>query len=117
MSNDPQRRTETDGGVLTSSLSADVAFNILTDGDRRAVLTHLLWRDESTKLGELTTCVGSSDTDTAAASLHHLHLPKLDEAGLVDYDHEQRTVSARQSIYELEPLLEWAADQCESDGA
>ncbi|MFC6825411.1 DUF7344 domain-containing protein [Halopelagius fulvigenes] len=37
--------------------------------------------------------VGDDERRTAAVKLYHVHLPKLDEAGLVSFDPEERTVS------------------------
>ncbi|RDI70375.1 DUF7344 domain-containing protein [Halopelagius longus] len=37
--------------------------------------------------------VGDEERRTAAVKLYHVHLPKLDEAGLVSFDPEERTVS------------------------
>lgn len=111
MSNEPQRRWSSAEPVVTSDLSMDAAFDVLADGRRRAVLSYLLGDRERADLEDLaayvTTEVGGAD-ERAAATLHHLHLPKLADAGLISYDHEHRTAVARDSIRNLEPYLEWA---------
>jgi len=37
--------------------------------------------------------VPESTVHDVHVSLHHRHLPKLDDAGLLDYDHDDRTVA------------------------
>jgi len=67
----------------------DRTFAALASEKRRSILAAL--RDESEmEVGALVTHLtddldGLTETD-ATVSLHHRHLPKLDEAGVVDYD-------------------------------
>jgi len=51
---------------------------------------------------------GPADARTVKVDLHHVHLPKLDEAGLIEYDHEINTV-----YYETDPVVESIADGAE----
>lgn len=44
-------------------------------------------------------------TETVKIKLHHVHLPKLDEAGLLEYDHETNAV-----YYERDPVVEAIGD-------
>lgn len=112
MSNEPQTQKQTSDHIERPTLSLDVAFEILADGHRRAVLSYLIQDERRTDLDELATHISAVEpTDTngqAAATLHHLHLPKLADAGLVNYDGAQQTVVANDSIRVLEPYLEWA---------
>lgn len=51
--------------------------------------------DEIESLDDLVDAVGErfdDDEDELRAALHHVHLPKLDEAGLVDYDPDGHAV-------------------------
>jgi len=48
---------------------------------------------------------GAADPRTVRVELHHVHLPKLDEAGLIEYDHELNTV-----YYENDPVVAAIAD-------
>lgn len=68
--------------------------DLLADSRRRQVVSRLAERgrnrpiflDElSAELAELEEGVDES-VDTLAIALHHNHLPKLDEAGLIEYD-------------------------------
>lgn len=80
------------------------AFEALANSQRRHVLAYLGERsgDDPVHLDDLINQViarelvdGSStvDPDSVAATLHHVHLPKLDDLGLVEYDPETNVVS------------------------
>lgn len=48
------------------------------------------------------------DREAVVATLHHRHLPKLDEEGLVDYDAERGSVTTTAGTELAEPYLEVA---------
>ena len=111
MNNEPQRQELTGDHLQRPDLSLDVAFDVLADGRRRAVLSFLQdgGRADLQELAAHVTATDSAVPDgRAAATLHHLHLPKLADAGVINYDSEQRTAVANDSIRRLEPYLEWA---------
>lgn len=104
----------TDEGVLavqslTHGPTADwdeELFEAIRTDERRAVLAALTETDDSevtlTGLAAFVAAAIQSDTVTAVdestlrqvrRSLHHVHLPTLDHAGLVEYDVETRTVT------------------------
>lgn len=89
----------------------DVAFEVLADDRRRVVVSYFLEDRERADLEDLAAHVtaeaGVTD-DRAAATLHHFHLPKLADAGVIRYDDEQRLAVATDSIRDLEPYVEWA---------
>ena len=77
VANPRRRRTlgalcELDGGVEVSDLAAEVCRRASDDGDAD---------------------VDDADRRLVAASLHHHHLPYLDDLGLVSYDVEERSVT------------------------
>lgn len=43
-------------------------------------------------------------------SLHHRHLPHLEEAGFVDWDREADTVTRGPAFEEIDPFLAWMDD-------
>ena len=99
----------TDGDVLAPNLSLDVAFDVLADSNRRDILSYFTTGPDQADLQDLVDYVGTANENRhTATTLHHLHLPKLAEAGLIRYDHERKMVVARDSIQDLEPYLEWA---------
>lgn len=110
MSNEPLRQEAARIGPQTSTLSTDAAFEVLADGYRRAVLSYLAAHESKVELGELADHVRSVDSLDAngntATTLHHLHLPKLDEVGVVEYDIDQHTVTPTEKIAALEPYIE-----------
>lgn len=49
---------------------------------------------------------GNGDAEAAELELLHDHLPKLDDAGYIDWDPESGTISRGPNFEEIEPLLE-----------
>lgn len=84
----------------------DQLFAVLCDPVRRQVLSHLYERG-----GTDATSVSVADLTTDASDyhevvLHHVHLPKLTEAGYVDWDDTDRVVSPGDRFDEVEALLD-----------
>jgi predicted transcriptional regulator len=95
----------------TSDVSA--AFDLLRDARRRGVL-YTVMQNGRTSVSELARRIAawqsaegdeSPDAVTVETSLVHVHLPKLDDAGVIEYDHEERTVRPAEAASELDPLL------------
>jgi hypothetical protein len=78
---------ETDG---TSTAETDDLLDTLANADRRFVLAHLSQRETETSLGPLGAALAANSDDLshedARIALHHVHLPKLEAAGLLEYD-------------------------------
>jgi len=74
----------------TSTTGTDDLFDILANANRRFVLAHLSQRETPPSLGPLAAALAADSDDLshedARIALHHVHLPKLEEAGLVEYD-------------------------------
>ncbi|MCU4801640.1 hypothetical protein OB920_14775 [Halobacteria archaeon HArc-gm2] len=91
--------------VATDESSVDELFDVLTTERRRRVLSIMGGYDSPVPVERLAQDVAAQEADVAAmtvpestvrdvhVSLHHRHLPKLDDAGLLDYDHDDRTVA------------------------
>lgn len=79
---------------------SDRMFQVLGDERRRKVLLHLQMNGDApipvrTLAKNLSQPPGDAGSIGALTiELHHHHLPKLDEAGLLEYDVEARTVTA-----------------------
>ncbi len=99
-------------GLLRSKVSEgeqtkDVVFRCLANQRRRLVVSVLDQDSQPVTLSDLAKRVAARTDETPTAggtdaaverirtSLHHVHLPKLVEAGIVDYDIEQQLVKPR----------------------
>jgi DNA-binding transcriptional ArsR family regulator len=91
----------------------DTAFELLADRRRRAVVTMLRAAPRGVlELPALVDAVATEcegDADALASTLHHHHLPKLDDAGVVEFDREEGVVS-----YDSHPLVERCLDVAQS---
>ncbi|WP_436923849.1 DUF7344 domain-containing protein [Halosimplex amylolyticum] len=91
----------------------DTAFELLADRRRRAVIEVLRTAPHgSLELPALVEGVASKtddDPDELAPALYHTHLPKLDDAGVIDFDGERGVVD-----YDSAPLLERCLDVAET---
>ena len=72
-------------------------FDLLSNRRRLRVFTHLSFREaNSIDLNDLIDTVHateiSANRESVAISLVHVHLPKLEQAGLIDFDHEDGCV-------------------------
>lgn len=93
------------------SSSTDAPFletiaSLLSDRRRRSVVAALSERTAPVPLQELAATVAARDTETEAddapaeskeivgMDLHHVHLPKLAEHDIVDYDREANLVTS-----------------------
>ncbi len=86
-------------------LSKDVIFELLKNRRRREVLTYLLEAEETVTLGELAEQIAAWENDTEVSALssdqrkrvyvalYQTHLPKMDDAGIVEYDQDRGLIS------------------------
>lgn len=79
----------------------EATFGVLQNPIRRAVLRHLDPDERWVALEEIAESIADDpqiddhrDSDRFAAALHHNHLPKLAECGLVEYDPRENRVAA-----------------------
>lgn len=90
-------RTTADGDETPARIAPDEQFRVLAAEPRRVVLD-VLDGDGPVDLLDLAGAVGDARNgdaadDRVALSLHHHHLPLMDEVGVLEYDPERRTVS------------------------
>ncbi|NHN57790.1 MULTISPECIES: hypothetical protein [Halorussus] len=103
-------------GTDATDLSPTAIFGLLADARRRRALRYLSRTVGATDLDDLAAELAlregeasASRRDRIRASLFHVHLPKLRDAGVVRYDAERGTVERRSRRDQLEPYLSLAA--------
>jgi len=91
--------TRWDGAETAESRPIDSAFTALSDPCRRAVCRYAMRTDATTfEHADIADYVvdrapeGMSDRRTVATKLRHVHLPKLEEAGLLEYERDSGVV-------------------------
>lgn len=100
-----------------SALSREDAFDLLSNARRRHVVSYLRDVDGEVSLRELSTQVAAWENDVAVAAvsstqrkrvytaLHQSHLPKLGDAGVIDYDTERALIEPTARMAVLEQYL------------
>lgn len=101
-----------------AELSPTTIFRLLADGRRRDALSYLSRRVGPTDVDELAAWLAAREGDPShdrreriVADLHHCHLPRLLDAGVVRYDPERRTVQRLAVADQLEPYLALSAGE------
>ncbi|MDQ2052488.1 hypothetical protein RBH26_18655 [Natronolimnohabitans sp. A-GB9] len=115
--------TRSDGAQSTGrseaddDLEPDEIFHILQTSRRRRVLEHLEGGDEPVTVRTLAERIAARENDTTVEnltsdqrqrvyiSLYQTHLPKLDTAGVVDYDKNRGTVESTPLAAQFDPFL------------
>jgi DNA-binding transcriptional ArsR family regulator len=92
-------------------LTNDVAFDLMRDTHRRAIVRVLAEDTSRMDLHPLAQAVTEMIADQSGAtessaervsiSLFHQHLPKLEAAGVIDFDAEARTVTPTEAMADL----------------
>jgi hypothetical protein len=121
----PEQIAETTGGSCDVSvqqesselLSKDVVFEILKNQRRRDALRYLKENDGEAKLGDMAEFIAAkeNDIDIQALSssqrkrvyigLYQCHLPKMDSAGVVEFDKNRGDITLLDTAAQLEQYL------------
>ncbi len=90
-----------------NQVELDELFEVLSHPHRRRILTSLNERNPREE-GEfsLAELITEEEIDEETTGLFHNHLPKLDEAGFIDWDRERHLVRRGPRFAEVEPLIE-----------
>ena len=100
-----------------TALPLDVIFDLLANERRRRVVRYLLAESESTTLGELAEHIAAIENDKPQSalssterkrvyiSLYQGHLPKLDDAGAIEFDENRKTVEVGSTLDQLASYL------------
>ncbi|SFG99094.1 hypothetical protein SAMN04488063_3497 [Halopelagius inordinatus] len=101
----------------TPARSSDEHLAALGDEHRRAVVEVLAAEDRPVRLSRLAESVvaemrddsfgtpSHDDIDCAKLELHHHHLPKLDAAGVLDYDYEESRIVPTDDIHTVYDIV------------
>jgi len=104
-------------GSSESELSQDVVFDILSSPRRRYVLYYLRTTGESVKLTDLAEQVAAWENETdpdkiteqerkrVYVSLYQTHIPRLDDAGIIDYDKESGDIALAEDATNIDDYL------------
>ena len=107
-----------DGG---SKPPLDVVFGILKNKRRRQVLEYLQDTEE-VPLGQLAEHIAATENDTTPkqlassqrkrvyVGLYQCHLPKMDDAGVIDYDQQRGRIRRTDRIEHVQAYLEDTTD-------
>lgn len=110
-------KTNTDGFKVGGD-QQDELFNVLSHPRRRFTLQYLRTVETSLPVSELTTELGAwedrrtgrsqsrDEQDTIEVSLVHNHLPKMDHAGVVEYDATRQRVTLADGTDEVDAHLQ-----------
>jgi hypothetical protein len=108
-STDPSRL----GDEYAAAVSADDAFEVLSNQRRRYIVKELHAADDQTELGPLAERVAARENDIAVLDVTHAqrkrvytalqqsHLPKMDDLNVVHFDKDRGIVEPRDTLSDL----------------
>ena len=87
----------------TAAVDLDELFEVLANGHRRRLLGYFDDTDDDVgafsdlveHVADESDAVSNDDRERVAVNLHHNHVPKLEDANLVEYDPRSETVRYR----------------------
>lgn len=115
------RATVSDGGIGESML--DELFDVLSDRRRRYALYHLDDEGGASTREAIVDSVVDRETaegdrpnrERVLAELHHVHLPRLHDAGFVDYDRESGGIALERRFDRVERFVDLARAEENAD--
>ncbi|RQG91567.1 hypothetical protein EA462_06325 [Natrarchaeobius halalkaliphilus] len=106
--------------VNTQTVTTEVALELVTDQCRQQILHHLIENEDgAVDIDELVDRINSANVRTERPhrspshlkmTLYHAHLPKLAEAGVIDYDAQSDTVRYHATT-RVEKLIAFITDE------
>lgn len=97
--------------------SESAVFSILKNARRRHVLRYIVREDRTVSLAELAVYIAAKENDVSSelvtsaqrkrvyVALYQTHMPKLDDAGAVDYDSARKYASPAPGLDAFRPYL------------
>lgn len=119
---DGQLQTDDTTDTEADPLPLDVVFDILKNSRRRLVLRYLVDGSGTTTLSELSehiaaeenekpvNALSSAERKRVYVGLYQGHLPRLDEANVVDFDDDRGTVTVGENLCQVTRHLDGASD-------
>lgn len=119
-SEETRENGESQGEEITMPVeetSVDGILELLSHQRRRAILDLLLTHDRPLTITDLRNEIVEKEQGTEIIeipskqvkqvhiSLHHVHVPKLEEEGVVNYDSDRNIVEPTEKLSQLEPFL------------
>ncbi|MFC6838514.1 DUF7344 domain-containing protein [Halomarina ordinaria] len=104
------------------TLALDTVFEILKNRRRRDILNYLWEHDGVANIGELAEHIAAAENGIEVAALssaqrkrvyiglYQCHLPKMDDAAIVDFDKHRGTIALRDSAAQLTRYLDGESD-------
>lgn len=99
-----------------NSLSETTIHSILQNQRRRYVLEYLRSEEQQTSIRDVVDWITEREADESPpptglrdsvyVSLHQTHLPTLDEAGVIDYDRNRKTISRREAARSVDLYMD-----------
>jgi len=87
------------------------SFSALENPYRRQLLVGLLTHSqEEDDVDPLVLLADGGDTENVAATIHHVHLPKLDDMGFIEWNQQAEEICRGPMWDKIEPLLELIHD-------
>lgn len=87
---------------------SDKAIGVLSKAPQRQVLTMVAEHDGPIDLETLgdETILEARSWGEQEIALYHVHLPRLDDAGFIQWDADERTIEKGEQFDEVRPLLD-----------
>lgn len=110
-------RTSAEMTARKAVLPKDLVFQLLSAGRRRKVLEHANEYEGEVTLDDVAERIAAAEQDTSvgqlagdqrervSVSLYQCHLPKLDDANVIDFDRTTGTIELRERAEQLFPYL------------
>lgn len=102
-------------GEETDTETRTAVFDMLTDEVRRAAIEYLAMETGTASVDELAGFVAAMSAaidsrQRTEIQFHHVHLPKLDASGLIDYDQDTRTVTPTEALNAAHQFIDQETD-------
>jgi hypothetical protein len=98
---------------MAQTRSFDEALDALADRQRRRVLLALVERNAQVTEPAVSQTDGGDDDLDVLVRMRHVHLPKLEDYGFVEWDREADEIHEGPRFGEIRPLLELLDDHRE----